>query len=132
MTDKKPRLYKPEDAPHFKQLLIERRTKILKDLGFIEETAIKNSLQDYTGDQSTYSFHMADQGTDAQEREKAIMFAGREGKYLTQIDSALKRIEDGTYGVCSTTGQPIEYARLEAIPTTTKCAAAKLSENERL
>ena len=131
MPEKPPRLYTPKDAPHFKQLLLERRMKILKDLGFIEETAIKNSLQDYTGDQSTYSFHMADQGTDAQEREKAIMFAGREGKYLAQIEAALKRLEDGTFGICVSTGQPIEYARLEAIPTTTKCASAKLSENER-
>lgn len=124
------RLYTTDDAPYFKDLLIKRKIKILRDLGFLEETAIKTSMADYSGETSTYSFHMADQGTDAQEREKAIMFAGREGKYLAQIDAALKRIEEGTYGFCVSTGQPIEYARLEAIPTTTKCAAAKLSEKD--
>ncbi len=126
-----PRLYTVEDAPHFKELLVKRRTQLLIDLGYIEDTAIKTSLADYTGDASTYSYHMADQGTDAQEREKAIMFAGREGKYLTQIEQALKRIEDGTYGICTVTGQPIEFARLEAIPTTTKCASAKLGEKDK-
>ena len=126
-----PRLYKPADAAHFKELLLKKRTAILKDLGYIEDSAIKNSLADYTGDSSTYSFHMADQGTDAQEREKAILFAGREGKYLAQIETALKRIEEGTYGMCTVTGQAIEYARLEAIPTTTKCASAKLGEQEK-
>ena len=125
------RLYKPEDAQHFKELLLKKRMQILRDLGYIEDSAIKNSLADYTGDASTYSYHMADQGTDAQEREKAIMFAGREGKYLAQIETALKRIEEGTYGICVVTGQPIEYARLEAIPTTTKSAAAKLNETDK-
>jgi len=126
-----PRLYKPEDAKHFKEILLSKRAKILRDLGYIEDSAIKNSLADYTGDASTYSYHMADQGTDAQEREKAILFAGREGKYLAQIEAALKRIEEGTYGICTVTGQPIEFARLEAIPTTTKCASAKLGETDK-
>lgn len=122
------RLYSPEDADHFKRLLLQKRDKILRDLGYIEDSAIKTTLTDYSGDTSTYSFHMADQGTDTNERDKAILLASREGKYLAQIDAALKRIEDGTYGICSVLNRPIEFARLEAIPTTTKCAEAKLAE----
>ena len=125
------RLYKPEDAPFFKELLLKKRAQIIKDFGYLEDTAIKKPLSEYSGDNSTYSFHMADQGTDAQEREKAILFASREGKYLAQIESALRRIKDGSYGICVVTGRAIEYARLEAIPTTTKCAAAKRAESQK-
>ncbi|MBU0508326.1 TraR/DksA family transcriptional regulator [bacterium] len=84
----------------------------------------------YSGDNSTYSYHMADQGTDAQEREKAFLFASREGKMLRLLDGALERIENDTYGYCQETGAPIEFRRLEAIPHARLCIAAKKRHEE--
>ena len=82
-------LYAPEDAEYFKGVIMDRRNKIVKELDRLTE-ATKNTVQEYSGSHSTYSLHMADQGTDAQEREKAFLFASREGKYLKYLDGALK------------------------------------------
>ena len=73
---------------------------------------------------------MADQGTDAMEREKAFLFASRDEKYLKQINEALERIENGTYGICRVTGKDIGRERLEAVPTTTISYEAKVRESK--
>jgi RNA polymerase-binding protein DksA len=73
---------------------------------------------------------MADQGTAAQEREKAFLFASREGKYLSYLDRALERIKAGTYGFCQECGQPIAKARLEAVPTARLCINCKAKQEE--
>ncbi len=122
---KKVEVFKKKDLPYFKQLIIEKRDKLLQKLGDLKETALEKSYQDYTGDHSTYSFHMADQGTDAQEREKAFLLASREGRYLTYLERALQMIEEGTYGYCQECGEPIAKARLEAVPTAKLCIDCK-------
>ena len=129
-TKKQTQLFRKENLPHFEQLILKKREELLKELGYLKETSMEKSYQDYTGEVSTYSYHMADQGTDAQEREKAFMFASREGKYLTYLDSALERIKAGTYGLCQECGQPIPKARLEAVPTATQCIACKSKKEE--
>jgi RNA polymerase-binding protein DksA len=73
---------------------------------------------------------MADQGTDAQEREKAFLFASREGKVLKLLDQAIQRIDAGTYGYCQSTEEPIEFKRLEAIPHAKYSMAAKKKMEE--
>ena len=122
---KQPQLFSKNDAPHFEKLILQKREDLIKELGYLKETSMEKSYQDYTGEVSTYSYHMADQGTDAQEREKAFMFASREGKYLTYLDRALERIKAGTYGSCMECGQPISKARLEAVPIATLCISCK-------
>jgi len=83
-----------------------------------------------SGETSTYSFHMADQGTDAREREKAFYFASRDDKYLQQLYKAMERIEDGTYGTCRVCNKEIPAERLEAVPTTTICYDCKQKESK--
>jgi RNA polymerase-binding protein DksA len=122
---KEPQHYKKQDLAHFEKLILQKREDLVKELGYLKESSLEKSYQDYAGEVSTYSFHMADQGTDAQEREKAFMFASREGKYLTYLDSALERIKAGTYGNCQECGQLISKVRLEAVPTATLCMACK-------
>jgi DnaK suppressor protein len=122
---REPQHYKKQELAHFEKLILQKREDLVKELGYLKETSMEKSYQDYTGEVSTYSYHMADQGTDAQEREKAFMFASREGKYLTYLDKALERIKEGTYGICQECGEPISKARLEAVPTATLCVACK-------
>jgi len=121
----------PKDLEYFKQLLLQKREVALKNLDFLKNVVLESTTKEASGDHSSYSYHMADQGTDAMEREKAFMFAARDEKYVKQIDEALERIENGTYGICRVTGKLIPRERLEAVPTTTISVEAKIQENKR-
>src|SRR3989339_1073607 len=81
-----PHLYSPEWKEYFRKIITDRREDIMRDLGYLKESSLEMTTDSYSGDSSTYSFHMADQGTDAQEREKAFMFASRDGKMLMLLD----------------------------------------------
>lgn len=112
----------------FKVLLEEKRLSIMQDLGVIQTHSMKTTSAASSGD-LTYSDHMGELGSSAMEREKAFMFASRDGVYLDQIESALKRIADGTFGLCRVCGCDIPLARLEAVPTTKICVPCKENEN---
>jgi len=129
-TGEKPPLYSPEWKEYFRDIINRRRKDILRELNYLRETSMETTSDQYSGDNSTYSYHMADQGTDAQEREKAFLFASREGKMLRLLDQALERIDAGTYGYCQETGDPIEFKRLEAIPHARLSIAAKKKHEE--
>jgi len=126
----KPQFYSPEWKEYFRELILERRKDILRELNYLRETSLETTTDQYSGDNSTYSYHMADQGTDAQEREKAFLFASREGKMLRLLDQALQRIDADSYGYCQDTGEPIEFKRLEAIPHARLSIAAKKRREE--
>jgi RNA polymerase-binding protein DksA len=121
---------KKEDLKYFKDLLEKKRAEVLKNIEYLRNVTLDSTNQEASGDHSAYSFHMADQGTDAMEREKAFLFASRDEKYIRQIDEALERINNGTYGICRVTGKDIGKERLEAVPTTTISYEAKLKESK--
>lgn len=123
-------LYGPEDKEAFREIIMRKRAKLLEELGYLKETS-ETTLEEYSGDNSTYSFHMADQGTDAQEREKAFLFAHREGKFLRNLEGALQRINDDTYGYCTECKEPIAKARLEAVPHARMCVDCKTNLEEK-
>ena len=105
------------------------RARALKDLGAYDE-ALSKVNPGAEGESSAYSFHMADQGTDAMEREKAFLFASKEGRYLYHLDQALRRIykTPPTYGVCEECGREISFERLDALPHTRLCIGCKERE----
>jgi RNA polymerase-binding protein DksA len=74
---------------------------------------------------------MADQGTDAMEREKAFLFASKQGRLLYHIDEALRRIRNNTYGLCAECGQPISPERLTAVPHARMCIKCKEAEEKK-
>jgi|RhiMethySRZTD1v2_1073278.scaffolds.fasta_scaffold243730_2 DnaK suppressor protein len=117
-----------KDLKHFEGLLMEELQRIRKEMGHLETTVLKVNPRDSSGDLSGYSFHMADAGTDAMEREKAFLFASAEGRREREIVEALQRIYDGTYGVCENCGKPIARARLEAVPYVRLCVSCKEKE----
>ena len=121
---------KKEDLEYFENLLLEKKKKLLQELGFLEESTLGKSLSDSTGDLSAYAYHMADQGTDAIEREKAFLLASREGRYLHHLNEALERVEKGEFGVCRSCGCEINKERLEAVPHATLCIKCKLEEDK--
>lgn len=121
--------YSDEDAEYFQEIILQRREKLLIEMGLLTESQ-RNSTQE-SSDNSTYSLHMADQGTDAQEREKSFFWASREGRYLKYINRALKMLKEGTYGYCTDCGEPIQKKRLELVPTARLCIACKRNEEQR-
>ena len=113
-----------KDLKHFEERLIEERKKLLGQLGYLEKT-LNRTQRDSAGDLSAYSFHMADMGTDAMEREKTFLFASAEGKLLYEVNQALRRLYRDEYGVCAVCGKEIAKARLEAIPQVTLCVSCQ-------
>jgi len=116
------------ELKHFEERLIEERLRLLKELGYFEDKIFSNSQRDAAGDLSAYSVHMADQASDAQEREKAYHMASSEGRLLYHIDEALQRIKEGTYGLCQACGKKIQNTRLEVVPHARLCIECKKAE----
>jgi DnaK suppressor protein len=112
-----------EDLVHFRHLLLEKRAEIIGDVSSMENEALKKSRLDAAGDLSSMPIHMADIGTDNYEQEFALGLLDSERKLLHEINDALIRIEDGNYGICEGTGEPIPKARLEASPWARYCVA---------
>ena len=113
-----------KDLKHFEERLLEERRKLLGQLGYLEKTMTKTQ-RDSAGDLSAYSFHMADMGTDAMEREKAFLFASAEGRLLYNVDQALRRLYRNEYGTCQICGKEIGKPRLDAIPHASLCVACQ-------
>ena len=113
-----------KDLKHFEERLLEERKKLLGQLGYLEKT-LNQTQRDSAGDLSAYSFHMADMGTDAMEREKTFLFASAEGRLLYDVDQALRRIYRNEYGTCPTCGKDIGKPRLDAIPHATLCVSCQ-------
>ncbi len=80
--------------------------------------------------ESVYSVHMADAGTDSYEREKGYHFINRKTDYHKALTKALERIEDGTFGVCTISGELIPEERMLEVPNATKRVECK--EKEKL
>lgn len=116
--------YSDEELEYFRQIILKKRAEAEEDLNMLQQS-LKESMENNTDD-SAYSFHMADAGTDAQEREKTYMLFNRTRKFIKYLDAALERIDNKTYGVCRVTGKKISKGRLEAVPHTQISIEAKL------
>ena len=118
-----------------KEVIMEKRDEIIEQLQNLKDQMLDPSTGEYINENSPYSLHMAEQGTDAMEREKTFLYAQRENKFLGYLEEALKRIEAGTYGICvecieepqhlCETCPLIPKARLEAVPHSQMCLPIK-------
>jgi DnaK suppressor protein len=120
---------KKTDLKKYEKLLLAKRSELMEGIEEIREESA-NTIKDATGDLSSYSYHMADLGTDAQEREKKFHLASKSGRLIYHIDEALRRIKDGTYGKCQSCGKDISVARLEAVPHARLCIQCKEEEEK--
>ena len=119
------------DLEYFKGLIVSKKVELLSELGYLENSSMSATAKDQSGDLSSYSYHMADQGTDTMDREMAFSLASREGRYLHHLNEALERIEKGTYGICRSCGKEISRTRLEAVPNATQCISCKNAEEKK-
>lgn len=118
------------DLKLFKHLLMDLRKKIVGDLKQIEGETLNTSQRDASGDLSGYSYHMADMASDNYDRELNIGLATNEQQILNDIDTALKMIDAGTYGICEIYGTPIPKKRLLAMPYTRLSKKAQEEEEK--
>ena len=100
----------------FRALLVEKLKEIMGDVQHIESGALKTSRQDSAGDLSSMPIHMADIGSDNYEQEFSLGLMDSERKIVREIHEAIIRIQEGTYGICEGTGEPIPKIRLKGIP----------------
>ena len=132
---KKIKGYGKKDLEHFKRIIMEKRDEIIEQLQNLKEQMLDPTTGEYINENSPYSLHMAEQGTDAMEREKTFLYAQRENKFLGYLEDALKRIDAGTYGICVEcievpqnlcgTCPLIPKERLEAVPHSQHCLPIK-------
>ncbi|MBN2457069.1 MAG: TraR/DksA C4-type zinc finger protein [Sedimentisphaerales bacterium] len=101
----------------FKTLLLAKRNEILGNVISMEDEALHRQRSDL----SNMPIHMADIGTDNYEIEYTLGLVDSERKLMREIDEALDRIENCTYGICEGSGKSIPKARLEAIPWARYC-----------
>ncbi len=116
---------------HLLQRLLRERERALRTLGQFDELA-KMSAEQNDSDLYSYSDHIADLGTDAMEREKMLLFASKEGRYLYRVEDALRRLykEPQTFGMCHNCGNPIDFERLDVMPHARYCLDCKLKEEQ--
>jgi RNA polymerase-binding transcription factor DksA len=115
----------PEKFKRYYKLLVDLRASLTEGIERHSEETLKRSSKDDAGDLSAYGQHMADAGTDTFDRDFALSMVASEQEALSEIDAAIKRIHDGTYGVCEITQKPIAKERLLAVPFTRYSAEAQ-------
>lgn len=133
--------YGKRELEHFRQIILEKRDEIIEQLQNLKEQMLDPTTGEYINENSPYSLHMAEQGTDAMEREKTFLYAQRENKFLGYLEDALKRIESGTYGICvecidepqhlCETCPLIPKERLEAVPHSQHCLPIKQRQEKK-
>lgn len=121
ISNKRKSVLTAKELERYRELLIEKLKEILGNVDHIEAEALKTSRQDSSGDLSSMPIHMADIGSDNYEQEFALGLMDSERKIVQEIYEALKRIQNGTYGICEGTGEPIPKPRLDGIPWTRYC-----------
>ena len=108
------------DVDRFRQLLEEERVRVLDAIEYLHKEN-PGSIEDETEDQTQDNNHMAETATATLDREIDYTLEENSENVLAAIDAALKRIEDGTFGMCTNCGKPIAEERLAAIPWATTC-----------
>ena len=109
----------------YRELLQHQLERMQKNLNSLAADNLKRSPSDTTGDISFYSTHMADHGTDNFDRELALNLVSGRQESIYDIEFAIQRIDDGTYGICQACDNPIERPRLKALPFARKCLACQ-------
>ena len=119
-------LLSKEQLAHLEERLLQERAKALRGLGLFDEASKRGRAYE-DSDMSGYTDHMADQGTEAMEREKAAASATKEGRYLYRIEQALRRLyrDPDNFGRCHGTGKPVGFQRLDALPHARYCIEYK-------
>lgn len=121
-----------EALERFRKLLMLKRDLMTGDVTTLQREALKKNRKDASGDLSNMPIHMADLGSDNYEQEFALDLIQNEELTLREIEKALQRIDEGTYGVCDACTRKIPMARLKAKPHAKYCIECKIQQEKGL
>jgi RNA polymerase-binding transcription factor DksA len=100
----------------YRKWLLEIHDRLLDQIQFHAGDTLKRTPVEASSDLSAYQFHMADVGTETFDQEFAVNMISNEQEAVYEVNEALKRLDQGTYGICEMCGKPIPEKRLEAVP----------------
>jgi len=117
--------YTLKELKEFEKLILEKRDDAQGELDFIKESLVRKNL---SGTDSTQgALKTLEDGADTMEKESLSQLAGRQQTFINNLEKALIRIKNGTYGICKDTGKLIDKKRLRAVPHATQSIEAKLN-----
>jgi len=119
--------YSEEELKEFEALINEKLDKAKKELNYIKETLSRSN--DSGTDNTSGNSKLLEDGADTMEKESLSQLAARQQKFINNLENALIRIKNGTYGICIDTGKLISKERLRAVPHTMHSIEAKLAKN---
>ena len=119
--------YSDEELAEFKELILEKLERAHEDLEMLNENVSRtgNSAND-----ASHTFKILEEGSNVLSKEENSQLAARQYKYIQNLENALRRIENKTYGVCRVTGKLIPKERLRAVPHATLSVEAKLGQKK--
>ncbi len=115
----------------FKDLLLKKKAEFQKGIQHIADDALKTSGRDAAGDLSAYSLHMADVATDNYDREFSLGLADKEQAVVHRIDTAIDKIDEGTYGNCELCEKKIAVVRLKVVPYAELCVPCQEKQEKK-
>jgi len=113
--------YSKKELEKIRKGLVETKARLLEEYMSIKGQTLNKSSKDSSGDLSSYTFHMADMASDLYDREFLLGMAEGERERVLALDEALKRIDEGIYGVCEECGCKITKQRLKVMPQAKNC-----------
>ncbi|MBR5602725.1 MAG: TraR/DksA family transcriptional regulator [Bacteroidales bacterium] len=119
--------YSDEELAEFKELILERLARARKDLEMLNDNV---SGGDNNADDTAPTFKVLEEGSSVLSKEENSQLAARQYKYIQNLENALIRIENKTYGVCRMTGKLIPKERLRAVPHATLSVEAKMGQKK--
>jgi len=118
------------DTDRFRELLVEERKRVVAALQNLHDDHA-GSLTEESGEETAFDNHLADTATETYDRELDYTLEENSEHVLADIEAALKRIDDGTYGICTSRGEQIPVERLEALPWATLCIDCQRDRERR-
>lgn len=119
-----------QEIQGLRERLVSERERVTSEIEGLREAAVQYTASVADEDRS-YGNHLADDATNTFEQEQQLALLRTLDTVLQEIDSALQRMDEGTYGVCVDCGQPIPIERLEARPYAMRCVADQEKEDRR-
>lgn len=120
--------YSEEDLKEFQEIITDKLEKAKKELAYIKEFLTKRN--DTGTDTTASTLKLLEDGADTAEKENFTQLAARQQKFIQQLENAMARIKNGTYGICIETGKLIPKERLRAVPHTQHTIEAKLNRKD--
>jgi len=120
-----------KESQDFKNKILKLKEEIIAEIKHIADDTLKKSQKEASGDISGYTYHMADVATDTYDREFSLGIASNEREIMYELDDALKRIEEGDYGICEDCKTIIARKRLAAVPYARFCVKCQEKKEKR-